>query len=103
MAPARMDLRNQELVEAHLHSEWLAKTGLNLGRQMLDILDLDQYPAPSGYRFIVRGIPRGQMVGGISLIWGIPVKTVLYDGPSATLVGLTWVVVKVLGDKSRAS
>ncbi len=33
---------------------------------------------PSGCRFIVRGIPQGQMVGGISLIWGIPAKTSPY-------------------------
>jgi len=45
VVPARMDLRNQELVEAHLHSEWLAKSGLNLGHQVLEILDFDQYPA----------------------------------------------------------
>jgi hypothetical protein len=45
VVPARMDLRNQELVEAHLHAEWLATSGLNLGRQMLEILDFDQEPA----------------------------------------------------------
>ena len=42
---ARMDLRNQDLVEVHLHSEWLAQSGLNLGRQMLEILDFDKEPA----------------------------------------------------------
>jgi len=26
---------------------------------------------PLGCRFIVRGIPQGHVVGGISLIWGI--------------------------------
>ena len=40
VAPARMDLRNRELVEAHLHSTWLAMVGLALGSGMVDILDL---------------------------------------------------------------
>jgi len=40
VAPARMDLANQELVEAHLHSVWLAKVGLSLGRSMDETLDL---------------------------------------------------------------
>ena len=41
VAPARMDLRNQELVKAHLYSTWLATTGLSLGRGMAEILDLN--------------------------------------------------------------
>ena len=41
VAPARMDLRNQELVKAHLYSTWLATTGLSLGSGMADILDLN--------------------------------------------------------------
>ena len=40
VAPPRIDLANQELVEAHLHSVWLAPLGLKLGRQMADLLDL---------------------------------------------------------------
>jgi hypothetical protein len=36
-----MDLRNKELVEAHLHSEWLAQSGLNMARPTLEMLDLD--------------------------------------------------------------
>ena len=30
---------------------------------------------PSGCPFIVRAIPQGHMVGGISLIWAIPTDT----------------------------
>ena len=41
VAPARMDLRNQELVKAHLYSTWLATTGLSLGRGIAEILDLN--------------------------------------------------------------
>ena len=41
VAPARMDLRNQELVKAHLYSTWLATTGLSLGRWIAEILDLN--------------------------------------------------------------
>ena len=41
VAPARIDLRNQELVKAHLYSTWLATTGIALGRGMQEILDLN--------------------------------------------------------------
>ena len=41
VAPARMELRNQELVKAHLHSIWLEHTGINLGNSMREILDLE--------------------------------------------------------------
>ena len=46
VAPARLDLANQDLVEAHLHSVWLATVGLRLGASMVDVLDLDvpDYP-----------------------------------------------------------
>jgi ATP-dependent helicase YprA (DUF1998 family) len=46
VAPARMDLANQELVAAHLHSVWLAAVGLSLGSSLADLLDLerDGYP-----------------------------------------------------------
>ena len=40
VTPARMDLRNQELLKAHLYSTWLATTGIALGRGMQEILDL---------------------------------------------------------------
>jgi superfamily II DNA/RNA helicase len=39
--PSKMDLRNKELVEAHIHSVWLATVGLGLSRSMNDILDLN--------------------------------------------------------------
>lgn len=41
VAPARMDLRNRDLLESHIHSIWLAETGLNLGKSIKEILDLD--------------------------------------------------------------
>ena len=46
VAPARMDLQNEKLVEAHLNSTWLAATGLSLGTSMANILDLNdpEYP-----------------------------------------------------------
>ncbi len=40
VAPARMDLQNEPLVLAHLHSTWLACTSLTLGRSVADVLDL---------------------------------------------------------------
>jgi DEAD/DEAH box helicase/Putative DNA-binding domain/Helicase conserved C-terminal domain/Domain of unknown function (DUF1998) len=46
VAPARMDLSNKELVEAHLHSVWLSEVKLDLKKSIVDLLDLDDpnYP-----------------------------------------------------------
>lgn len=41
VVPARLDLSNEELIKAHIHSLWLAEAGLNLGRSMGDILEVD--------------------------------------------------------------
>jgi hypothetical protein len=46
VAPARLDLGNKELVEAHVHSVWLAATGARLGRGMVEVLDLGQPTYP---------------------------------------------------------
>jgi hypothetical protein len=40
------DLANQDLVEARLHSVWLAAVGLRLGASMVDVLDLDMPDCP---------------------------------------------------------
>lgn len=45
VAPPRLDLANEELVQAHIQSVWLAATGINLGRSMAEVLDLDSPPA----------------------------------------------------------
>ncbi|HEV2492306.1 MAG TPA: DEAD/DEAH box helicase [Terriglobia bacterium] len=42
VAPARLDLGNEELVRAHVHSVWLAATGTSLHRGMAEVLDLSQ-------------------------------------------------------------
>ena len=46
VAPPRMDLGHRDLLEAHLHSVWLACLGLDLKRSMADLLDLESpgYP-----------------------------------------------------------
>lgn len=41
VSPARMDLKNQDLVKAHIHSVWLAQTGVSLKNSVKDVLDLD--------------------------------------------------------------
>ena len=46
VAPARLELGNKELVEAHLHSVWLAATGSSLKQAMTSALDLDQAGFP---------------------------------------------------------
>ncbi|MGI6208986.1 MAG: DEAD/DEAH box helicase, partial [Anaerolineae bacterium] len=38
--PPRLDLANEDLVRAHVHSVWLAETQLDLGRSLRDVLDL---------------------------------------------------------------
>lgn len=40
----QLDLGNEDLVRAHIHAIWLAKTGLDLGDSMAEIIDLDQFP-----------------------------------------------------------
>jgi hypothetical protein len=46
VAPARLELGNKELIEAHIHSVWLAATGCSLGRDMTQVLDLEQAGFP---------------------------------------------------------
>ncbi len=52
VAPPRMDLANPQLVEAHLHSVWLAHVGLRIGTSMDEVLDLgaEGYPLPTETR-----------------------------------------------------
>ncbi len=38
--PPRLDLANEDLVRAHIHAIWLAETGLDLGKTLVDILDV---------------------------------------------------------------
>ena len=40
VAPARFDLRNEDLLRAHIHSLWLAESGASLGFSMRDVLNL---------------------------------------------------------------
>lgn len=41
--PSRVDLQNKELIEAHIHSTWLARVGLPLGSSMTTVIDFG-YP-----------------------------------------------------------
>lgn len=41
VAPPKLELGNQDLIKAHLHSIWLAETGVQLGGSMNEILDLE--------------------------------------------------------------
>lgn len=40
VAPPRLDLANEDLLRAHVHAVWLARTGVKLGWTLKDILDL---------------------------------------------------------------
>ncbi|MCD6508110.1 DEAD/DEAH box helicase [Candidatus Poribacteria bacterium] len=42
----RLDLSNEDLIKAHVHAIWLARTGLPLGGSIADILDLDRESLP---------------------------------------------------------
>lgn len=39
VSPPRLDLANEELIRAHLHSIWLSAAGLSLGQSLRDVLD----------------------------------------------------------------
>jgi len=41
VAPPQLDLANEDLVRAHVHSIWLAETGANLGSSLTDMLETD--------------------------------------------------------------
>lgn len=41
VAPPRIDLANHDLVRAHLHAVWLAEASVDLGRSLLEIIDVD--------------------------------------------------------------
>jgi hypothetical protein len=62
VAPARMDLRNRELLEAHLYSTWLSVVGLPLGTGMAEILDLDDpaFPLMADKRAQIEGAQRSR-------------------------------------------
>lgn len=40
VTPPRLDLTNEDLLRAHVHSIWLAESGLSLGVSLKDLLDL---------------------------------------------------------------
>jgi ATP-dependent helicase YprA (DUF1998 family)/very-short-patch-repair endonuclease len=40
VTPPRLDIANEDLVRAHVHSVWLAESGLDLGRSLKDLLDI---------------------------------------------------------------
>jgi hypothetical protein len=40
VAPPRLDLANEDLIQAHLQAVWLAETGVSLGKTLRDVLDL---------------------------------------------------------------
>ena len=46
VAPPRIDLLNKELIEAHLHSVWLGRTGLDLQQSIADVLDTERAGCP---------------------------------------------------------
>ena len=40
VTPPRLDIANEDLLEAHIHSVWLAEVGLDLGKSLKDLLDI---------------------------------------------------------------
>lgn len=39
--PPRLDLRNEELIRSHLQAIWLSATGVDLGRSLVDVLEVE--------------------------------------------------------------
>lgn len=39
--PPRLDLTNEDLIRSHIHAIWLAQTGIDLGKSLVEILNLD--------------------------------------------------------------
>jgi ATP-dependent helicase YprA (DUF1998 family) len=52
--PARMDLANRELVEAHFHAVWLSCVGAGLGSSIPEFLDLLSDDQPLGAEFAAK-------------------------------------------------
>jgi len=46
VVPPRLDLSNEDLIRAHIHAVWLAKSGIRLGSSVLEILDTAQAGYP---------------------------------------------------------
>jgi len=46
VAPPRLELDNEELVRAHMHSTWLGATGVSLRQGMVEVLDLAKPDSP---------------------------------------------------------
>lgn len=44
VTPPRLELANEELVKAHVHAIWLSESGLNLGRSLREVLDIEGKP-----------------------------------------------------------
>jgi hypothetical protein len=44
VTPPRLDMANEDLVGAHVHSIWLAETGMSLGRSLKDLLQVGGEP-----------------------------------------------------------
>jgi ATP-dependent helicase YprA (DUF1998 family) len=48
VTPPRLDLANEDLVRAHVHSIWLAESQLSLGKSLKDLLDVGGEPPSLG-------------------------------------------------------
>jgi ATP-dependent helicase YprA (DUF1998 family) len=44
VTPPRLDLANEDLLRAHVQAIWLAESGLDLGRSLRDVLDIESTP-----------------------------------------------------------
>lgn len=62
VVPPRIELNNADLIRAHMHAIWLAKTGLRMGGSILDIVDVvaDGYPLLPEVQTQIRLNPAGE-------------------------------------------
>ncbi len=95
VAPARFDLSNRELIQGHLHSVWLSLLGLDLGRSMAELLDLDD-PA-----FPIQADKAAQLNLSDDRQRAIREAFRIVANDGASLAGATWLTDEWIADTVR--
>ncbi len=96
VAPPRIDIVNQELVEAHLQSTWLLTLQPRLGRSISEVLDLDQPDFPIRPEIAEQLKPSEQKVNEITAAFQDVISS---GGPELT--GAHWYSQPWLDDIAR--
>ncbi len=98
VAPPRIDIVNQELVEAHLQSTWLSILQPRLGQSISEVLDLDQPDFPIRPEIAEQLKPSEQKVNEITAAFHDVISS---GGPE--LAGAHWYSQPWLDDIARSA